>query len=157
MKETHTLGEQSTEGELSMNSANGIRRVLIGIGIVACSLQSLAETGSRTIAATVCAICADPKTFAGRVVSVSGEYNSDGIERAVVTDPRCYDVGIAIWTPRHFNGEAEFLKALQQGHPGTLDKKVTGTFVGRFIWHPHDVPKRILELTEVRGLSVTMK
>jgi hypothetical protein len=140
-----------------MNNTKGLRRVLVAIGIIACSLHSLAETGSRTITATVCAICDDPKAFSGKVISVAAEYNSDGIERAVVTDPKCYNVGIAISIPRHFKGEAEFLKAVQQGQPGTLDKKVTGTFVGRFTWHPHDAPTRILELTEVRDLSVTMK
>lgn len=140
-----------------MNDANGLRRALIGIGIVACTLQSLGQTSGPTITATVCAICADPKAFAGKLVTVSGEYNSDGIERAVVTDPRCHDVGIAIRTPRHFRGEAAFLKTLQQGSPGTLDKKVTGTFIGRFIWHPQDIPKRTLELDEVRDLSVTLK
>ena len=140
-----------------MNNANGLRKFLVGIGIIACSLQSLAETGSRTITSTVCAICANPKAFSGKVISVTGEYNSDGMHGSVLTDPKCDAVGIAIWAPAHFKGDDEFRKAVQQGSPGTLDKKVTGTFVGRFIWHPQDMPKRILELTEVRNLSVTMK
>lgn len=140
-----------------MNCANGLRRALIGIGIIVCTLQSSGETGDRTITATVCAISADPKTFAGKVVSVSGEYNSDGMHGSVLTDPKCDAVGIAIKAPAHFKGDDDFRKAVQQGSPGTLDKKVTGTFIGRFIWHPQDMPKRILELEEVRDLSVTMK
>jgi hypothetical protein len=138
-----------------VKNSNRLRRLLFGLGIIACSLPSLAGAGSRAIKATVCAICADPKTFTGRVVSISGEYESDGIEREVVTDPECHDMGIAIMTPRHFKGEAEFFESVQQGSP--LDKKVTGTFIGRFIWHPQVVPKRILELTEVRNFSVTMR
>jgi hypothetical protein len=143
-----------------MKNANGLRRVLIGtwIGIAACSLQSLGETGSQTTTATVCAICADPKTFAGKLVSVSGEYFDDGMHGSVLTDPRCDSVGIAISATQHFKGDSEFRKALQQGRlPGTTGMKVTGTFVGRFVWHPHDMPKWILVLTEVRDVSVTMK
>jgi hypothetical protein len=141
-----------------VNNANSLWRILVAIGIAACSLQSLADTDSQTTTATVCAICADPKTFDGKEVSVSGEFTNDGMHGSVLTDPNCNAVGIAITAPQHFKGDAEFQKALQQGRlPGTTGMKVTGTFVGRFTWHPHDIPKRILVLKEVRDLSVTMK
>lgn len=105
---------------------------------------------------SVCAIAADPVRFADRLVLVSGRYESDGIERSVLTDDKCRDKGIAVSTPASFDGEAAFTKALSSGYPGTLDKIVTGTFVGTFRWQPAEVPKRVLELREVRNLSVVM-
>jgi hypothetical protein len=135
-----------------VKNSNRLRRLLFGLGIIACSLPSLAGAGSRAIKATVCAICADPKTFAGRVVSISGEYESDGIEREVVTDPECHDMGIAIMTPRHFKGEAEFFEAVQRAHLWICQMKRPMNVPVTFL-----VPKRILELTEVRNFSVTMR
>jgi hypothetical protein len=130
------------------------------VGICGLSLTNSFINGQERKAAlepTVCSIAATPGRFDGKIVSVFGQIESDGIERTVLTDSGCVNLGIAISAPAHFKGEAEFTKALDTGHPGTLDKKITGTFVGKFVWKPREVPKRILELKEVRNLSIVMK
>ncbi len=130
------------------------------VGICGLSLTSSFINAQDTKAApepTVCSIAATPGRFDGKIVSVFGQIESDGIERTVLTDSGCLNLGIVISAPAHFKGEAEFIKALETGHPGTLDKKITGTLVGKFVWRPREVPKRIIELKEVRKLSIVMK
>jgi len=75
----------------------------------------------------------------------------------VVTDPQCSNAGFAVKAPKPFVGESEFYKALETGHPGTLDKIITGRFIGRFVWNPNRMPKRALVLIEVSDLHLTMK
>jgi hypothetical protein len=95
------------------------------------SLTSRADS-MEPMKTTVCAISAHPARFAGKKVVLSAELNSDGIERVTLTDKNCEDVGIAIETSDHFIDEATFDAALSSGHPGTLDKTISGTFVGIF-------------------------
>lgn len=106
---------------------------------------------------SVCALAAHPDTFANKTVALKGKLNSDGIERVVLTSADCEDFGIAITTPGHFKGEDAFVKALQTGHPGTLDKTIRGLFIGTFKLQKGEVPSRILILKEARELEVTMK
>ena len=124
--------------------------LLLAVAIIAPSV------GSQKTKLSVCSISAHPARFAGKIVVLSSQLNSDGIERENLTDKDCDDVGIAILAPNHFKGEAEFVKALQTGHPGTLDKTISGTFVGKFIWRPHDIPKWSLILREVRNITTVM-
>jgi hypothetical protein len=117
-----------------------------------------AESGKKGPEPTVCSISADPGQFNGKTVSISGLLESDGIERTVLIDSTCKKLGIAISSSGHFKGEAKLLNALRTGHPGTLDKEITGTFVGKFVWKSREVsPKRILVLKEVRNVSIVMK
>src|SRR5258708_38901794 len=80
---------------------------------------------------TVCSISANPGFFDGKTVSISAQFESDGVERTVLTDSNCPKVGIAIEGKARVKGEEMLLRALQMGHPGTLDKRITGTFTGK--------------------------
>ena len=128
--------------------------MMIGIAIAG---ECAPQRGDRSTKTTVCEISANPLRFTGKTVMFSGQYESDGIERSVLTDNKCKDVGIAVSAPAHFKGEADLMKALRLGHPGTLDKTISGTFSGKFEWHPRKNPKRVLTLTEVRNVSAAMK
>jgi hypothetical protein len=90
-------------------------------------------------------------------VVVTAQYKSDGIERVILVDPDCEEVGITPRTPKHYTGEADLAKALSVGRPGTLDKIIKGTFVGKFRWSPQENQKFILVLGQVRDLSSMMK
>jgi len=79
------------------------------------------------------------------------------MERAVLVDPHCEEVGITPKTPKHYTGEDDLAKALSVGRPGTLDKTIKGTFVGRLRWSPQENQKLILVLSQVSDLSFTMK
>jgi hypothetical protein len=143
---------------LRMSRTNGFAGVAIWAFMVAGYFPAYAANGvGKPMEATVCSISDDPTHFAGKNVVVSGQLESDGIERVVLTDKDCDRYGIAISTPEHFAGEESFIKAFSVGHPGTLDKTITGTFIGKFRWQPGKVPKRILVLQEARGVTVAMK
>lgn len=120
------------------------------------SLTSRAD-GRPPIKTTVCEISAHPERFAGKRVALFAQLNSDGIERVTLTDETCEDVGIAVVAPDHFVGEAAFIAALRTGHPGTLDKTISGAFIGIFHWQPDKIPKRILVLKEAKSIRTVMK
>ena len=118
---------------------------------------ALAESEKEPIRATVCEISTSPNRFAGKKIMVSGRFESDGIERSVITDDSCSDSGISVSTPTHFIGEDKLKEALMVGKPGTLDKIIIGTFLGTFRWDPKGDPKRIIVVSEVRNLSFSIK
>ena len=131
--------------------------VICGLLFIGASLRAPAQSSIEPIKTTVCEISGNPTRFARKMVVFSSQFESDGIERSVLTDRNCIDVGIAVSTPKHYIGEAALSKALSVGRPGTPDKVIKGTFVGRFKWQPQGNPKRILILSEVRSLSSTPK
>jgi hypothetical protein len=141
--------------EIANESANDCFSVLFCGFVIAgkCFAQRLV----KPIKTTVCEISVNPTRSAGKTVVFVSRFESDGMERSVLTDSTCMDVGLSVSTPEHFKGEDELKKALSVGRPGTLDKTITGTFTGRFLWRPRKNPKRVLTLTEVRDLSSAMK
>ena len=77
------------------------------------------EAGTRAQSpVTVCSLAAHPENFAGKIVALSGELNSDGIERVVLTDEHCEDFGVAIMTPNHFKGGGQFRQCSSHGTSG---------------------------------------
>ena len=133
-----------------------LRMIWIVVFIFAFATASRAD-GMAPIKTTVCEISDHPLRFAGKRVTISAQLNSDGIERVTLTDKSCEDAGLAVLTPEHFAGEEAFIKALQTGHPGTLDKTIRGTFTGVFRWQPEKMPKRALLLKEAQRIEVVMK
>jgi hypothetical protein len=127
-------------------------------GFLSTTLFSCADVKKNSQELTVCSVSANPEHFSGKIITVSGRLESDGIERTTLMDEGCEGTGIAISAPTHFKGEAGLTKAFEKGHPGTLDKRIAGTLVGKFEWHPQAVsPKRLLVLKEARNISVVMK
>ncbi len=138
-----------------------MNRLLVVVSVLFCGLALAGKCFARRLVTpvktTVCEISADPNRFAGKIVVFASRFESDGMERSVLTDSACTDVGLSVSTPEHFRGEDQLKKALSLGRPGTLDKTITGTFTGRFLWRPTKTPKRVLTLTEVRDLSSAKK
>jgi hypothetical protein len=89
------------------------------------------------------------------MIVVAGRYESDGRERKLVIDEACSDVGIALSMPERFPGDQDLARALASGRPGTRDKNIRATFIGRFEWRPDDLPKRVLILKEIRDVSAS--
>jgi hypothetical protein len=77
------------------------------------------------------------------------------MEHTVLTDTACEGGGMALDTSGPFKGQDELLNALAWRSPGTLDKTITGVFVGKFDWRPKQTPSRILHLKEVLDLKVS--
>ncbi|WP_263368460.1 hypothetical protein [Edaphobacter bradus] len=122
------------------------------------STAPIERSNSETpIETTVCAVSSEPSKFEGRLLEIRAQFESDGIERSVLTDKDCINFGIAPLSPKRYVGESALTKALSKGHPGTLDKTIIGTFIGKFSWHPDQIPNRTLSLQEVRNVSVVMK
>jgi hypothetical protein len=77
-----------------------------------------------------------PERFIEHRVSLDAAVESDGIERTVLVDRRdsaCQHglVPTADSNSEKSNAAMKVLhQALSHGHPGTLDKKITGHFVG---------------------------
>jgi hypothetical protein len=87
-------------------------------------------------ATTVCEITQHPERFIGQRVSLDASVESDGIERSVLVDDRdkkCKRGLVPTTDPNSKKSEAAnelLIQAIFNGHPGTIDKKITGHFVG---------------------------
>jgi len=115
------------------------------------------QSRADVIKTTVCAVSTEPNKFDGKLIEITAQFESDGIHSSVFTDKTCENFGIALFSSEHYVGEKALKNALSRGHPGTLDKTVDGTFVGRFHSHPNQVPSRVLVLEQARNISVVMK
>ena len=96
-----------------------------------------------------------PGRFNGKTVRVSAHVESDGIEKTVLTDSACQYGGMALDRSAKFKGQDMLANALSWKSPGTVDKTITGVFIGKFEWRPNQVPSRILHLKEVIDLKVS--
>jgi len=113
---------------------------------------------SEAIDTTVCEIVEDPLRFVGKRIRFSARFDSDGIERSVLTDPSC-GRGIEPFVPdeveQHPDIEA-LDRALDQGMRGTIDKRIVATFTGRFVVRDSDLGLRfVLHIEQVDDLKVT--
>jgi hypothetical protein len=116
-----------------------------------------AASGQPVLNTTVCKISENPKSFDMRLVRVSGSLESDGIERTVLVDEGCPKDGLAVSTPNHFQGEDRLARAFGSGSPGTLDKEIHGTLVGRLVWKPNMNPRLSIIVIAAKDVSVKMK
>jgi len=105
------------------------------------------------IPTAVCAITMQPRLYRGKLVSFQAEFWSDGIEHSVLVDPWCKHGLGPNWTGSP-KGEEAFDKALRTGGPGTLDKTITATWIGRFAWHPGQIPTWVLKVIEIKDLKL---
>lgn len=107
---------------------------------------------------TVCEIAYHPQAFNGKVVSVSGKIESDGQEYTLISDPGCPSIGIGLQyttRARHSAAAQRLRKAIFfKGKPGTQDKVITVTVVGRFFGNQKKWPKRLILVDEVSNLVV---
>jgi hypothetical protein len=103
---------------------------------VAFVFRADASPKTSAVSTTVCEVTQHPERFVGRRVSFDAVVVSDGIERTVLFDNRNQECtrGIVPTTDvRSQQGrvaDRALERALSQGHPGTLDKKITAHFLG---------------------------
>jgi len=111
-------------------------------------------TESAPIATTVCAITQRPGSFQRKLVSFPAQFISDTIEHSALIDPWCKR-GIGPYIPDSAIGAKEFDKALYNtGFFGMRDKTITATWVGRVTWHPKQIPRLDIVVSEIRDLKV---
>lgn len=90
---------------------------------------------------SVCQLVDSPKEFNGKYVRVRAQVSSDGIERTNLKDDACRK-GVALWIPQDVRKDPDVSKLedalYRRGSPGTMGKKIDGTFEGRFEWRPKE-------------------
>ena len=122
------------------------------------SAQTEQTQTSKAINTTVCEIVEDPLRFVGKRVRFSARFDSDGIERSVLTDPSC-GRGIEPFVPDEVEQHPDidaFDRALDQGMRGTIDKRIVATFTGRFVVRDsHSRLRFVLNIERVDDLKVT--
>ena len=74
-------------------------------GFLSTTLFSCADVKKNSQELTVCSVSANPEHFSGKIITVSGRLESDGIERTTLMDEGCEGTGIAISAPTHFKGK----------------------------------------------------
>jgi hypothetical protein len=109
---------------------------------------------------TVCEVVGDSQRFDGKKVRFFARFQSDGIERSVLTDSKCAR-GIIPFVPDEVENHRDiqaFDRALEQGIRGTRDKHVVATFTGRFVRQakPSSNPRFILQIERIDNLKVIM-
>jgi hypothetical protein len=110
------------------------------------------ETPIPTI---ICDVLRTPDLFAEKCVQLQGRFLSDGLEHSVIVDESCGKMGLEPWATDKITERLDEVIWQPGSGPGTFDRRITGLFIGRFVWRPHatcDV--RVLEISEVNGLKV---
>ena len=111
----------------------------------------------KAVDVQLCALGRNPKRYNNQYVSVTAQYDSDGTEREGLSDAACKESGIALLIPRDAEGVDELRRVLHGGYPGTMDKIITGTFIGVFHWDPQGHPPRVLNVHAMRDFTVRSK
>ena len=101
---------------------------------------------------TVCAIAKAPAKFDRAFVIVRAHIASDGFEHTDLVDHSCENLGISLNYSTPFKGQDELVKAIHSPWPGTVDKDISGVFIGKIEWHVK--VSLSLQLTGVRDLKV---
>jgi len=100
-------------------------------GLLCVSFGCSAEQ-PKTLQTSVCEIRRRPSFFLHKNVAVKAKYESDGTHASLLTDSHCKNVGISIlFYPSEDSSLAILKSFLKRGRPGTVDKEIHGTFVGR--------------------------
>ena len=131
-----------------------LRALVLTAAIFALFMPTIGHAEVRAKTVTVCSLAAAPQRFDGMLISVNGQYRSDGIEREGLFDSSCKDAGIGLVIPASAKGKEELQSALRGGAPGTLDKVIMGTFVGVFHWNANDHPPRSLNVRRMGSFTV---
>jgi hypothetical protein len=104
-----------------------------------------------------CDVARNPERYNNQEITVTAQYDSDGMEREGLSDPACKESGFSLEMLRETKGKDQLRIALHGGYPGTLDKTVSGTFTGVFHWMPKEHPPRVLTVRRMEGFSVHPK
>jgi hypothetical protein len=111
--------------------------------------------GEEPIRTNVCAIVHNPTKFNGKLVSFGAFYESDGIEHSILLDEASCRWGIAPIFPQKLPGEDELENALFMDYPGTRNKVIHATWMGRFRYRPNRIPRWELQIREMKDFKFT--
>jgi hypothetical protein len=117
----------------------------------------LAPQGRKAETTTVCAISREPAKFNSQWVRIPAHIESDSFEHTDIVDRACEGAGIELEYSSNLKGREELEKALHSPSPGTVDKDISGVFIGRFQWHATERTRLILILNGVESLKVVKK
>lgn len=124
-------------------------------------------THASPIKTSVCEVASNPAVYNGKLVTLRAQFESDGIERSVIVDENCPQLGILPYDAAdNIPGAKSLDEALATGHPSTLTKTISATFTGEFHYSPKpemcmfvskELCRRSIKLFEIRDLVLTMK
>jgi hypothetical protein len=112
---------------------------------------------TNPLSMTVCAAIASPATFNGHIVQITATVESDGLHGSWLSDPSCNGAIVIGWPEAaRKNPRIEQLRSVlfRSVPPGTLDKDVRATLTGVYRWRADARPPRVIDITDVRDLSV---
>ena len=132
--------------------------------VVICSLEFLSGQAKRItllmpLDTSVCELVNDSQKFDGKAVRFPARFQSDGIHSSVLTESGC-SRGIIPFFPDEIehHPDIEALDvALAKGMRGTMDKRIVGTFTGKFIIKKDrsSRPLLALEISKFENLQVS--
>jgi len=120
----------------------------------------LSLAAEKPIPTTICDILAAPNNFQNKLVKVSASVKSDGTHFTMLIDRVCPKLGFTPQCPDtnpHCSGMAKIHGAVYKGHPGTIDKEVSGAFVGKVDIRAKGIPKWVIYIEDVSDLISTLK
>jgi len=126
--------------------------LLLFLGCVVSMALAGQEPTPRAV--SLCDLGKAPEKFDGQLILVTAQYESDGTEREGLSDSLCRNLGVALTFTETTLGKEDLRTALHGGYPGTLDKTITGTFVGVFQWRPGSHPPRDLAVKKMYDFKV---
>jgi hypothetical protein len=141
------------------------------IPVLACAAVLLGEPGcagthhpkvggEQPVVTTVCDLVARPNDFNGKVIRIQARYQSDDMGLTTLTDPMCF--GGVVPTGHFWDTEVSgsfFASLHKDGCLGTVGKKVTATWTGRYYWEPKNTPgtgkfPRGLDVQKIDNLEI---
>jgi hypothetical protein len=142
-----------------MDNALNRRRLILFLPICLLSFLAVPNAPAQATVDKVgfCDVARNPQRYNNQEITVTAQYESDGVEREGLSDPACNELGFALEMLRNTKGKDQLQAALHGGYPGTLDKVVRGTFTGVFHWVPESHPPRVLIVRAMEGFSVHKK
>ena len=108
-------------------------------------------------AMSLCAVAAAPNKYNNRLIAISARYESDGTHVEWLSDSACTGAGLELHMQAKTKGTEKLRLALRGGYPGTLDKRITGTFVGILHWDTYDALARSLDVQSIESVTVEPK
>jgi hypothetical protein len=121
------------------------------------SLPAQGDVERKIVKTTVCAISREPAKFNLQWVRIPAQIESDSFEFTGLVDSTCKNDAISLDYYGKYKGHDELDTAIHSPMPGTVDKDISGIFIGIFEWRPSKRPRRLLILKGVENLEVVKK
>lgn len=130
-----------------------IVRFILALAAAAAIIACGDASRQPAVATTICKIGELPQQYEQKTVVVRALARTDGVERTVLVDPECVEVGVAASWPVEPSGSVKsFVMMLRSNNPARIS--ITATFTGKFVWSKAGRPERRIVLEDVRGMSV---